>query len=90
MFNASVNADGEGCLIGIRIAIHHEREIQFIKAVSLHGETDQSPGFRGHEIDRLRGGELGRTNEISFIFTLLVIHDNDAGTIANVRQSISD
>jgi hypothetical protein len=62
MFNASVDADGEGCLIGIRIAIHHEWKVQFIEPVSLHSETDQSSGFRCHEVDRFWGGELGRTN----------------------------
>ena len=90
MFNASVNADGEGGLIGICVAIHHEREIQLIKAVSLHGETDQPSGFRGHEIDRLRGRKLRRTDEITFIFPLFIVHDHHAGTVADGGEGIGN
>ena len=86
MFNASVDAYGEGRLIGIGIAIHHEGQIEFIETVSLHGETDQASGLRCHEVDRLWCGELGRTNQVTFIFTLLVVHDDHAGSIANGHE----
>ena len=90
VFNASVDAHREGGFVGIGVAIDHQRKIEFIKPLALHRQTNQSTRLGGHEVDGFRRSELGSADQISFIFPLLVIHHNDAGTIANVRQSISD
>ena len=90
VFNASVDAHRESGLIGIGVPINHQGQIEFIKALALHRQTNQPTRLSCHEVDGFGRCELGRADQISFIFTLLVIHDNDAGTIANVRQSISD
>ena len=67
-----------------------ERPVQLIEPGSLHGETDQAPCLGGHEIDRLRSRKLRRTDEITFIFPLFIVHDHHAGTVADGGEGIGN
>ena len=90
MLNAGIDAHREGCLIGIGVAIHHQRQIQLIEALPLHRQADQPPRFGGHEVDGFRCGELGRTDQVTLVLPLFVIHHNDAGSIADINQGIGN
>ena len=83
VFRAGINADREGCLIFIGVAMHHQGQLEGIEAFPLHGEANQAPGLGGHEIDLLRGGELGRTDQIPFVFSVFVIHHHHHLAIAD-------
>ena len=90
MFDPRIDAHRERRLVGIGVAIHHQREIELIQSRTLHGQTDQPPGLGRHEVDRLRCGELGCTDEIAFVFTLFVIHHHDTGTVTDGGECFRD
>ena len=90
VFGSSINADGEGGLVAIGVAIHHQRQIEGIQALTLHGQADQASSFSGHEIDLLRRCELGRTDQVAFVFAIFIVHHHDRFAIADGRQSIGD
>ena len=90
VLNPGVDADGEGRLVGIGVAIHHEWQIQFVQTLALHGQADQTSGLRGHEIDRFGGGELGGADEIPFVLALLVINHHDARSVPDRGEGVRD
>ena len=90
MFDAGIDAHGEGRFVGIGVAVHHQRQIQFVQPLPLHGQTDQAPCLGGHEVDRFRGGELGRADQIAFVLPLFVVHHDNAFPIADRRQGVAD
>ena len=90
MFDPSIDAHRECRLIGIGVAIHHQRKIELIQSHTLHGQTDQPPGLGRHEVDRFRCGELGGTDEIALVFTLFVVHHHHTGTVADGGEGFRD
>ena len=90
VFRASINADCEGGLVAVCIAIHHQWQIESIQALTLHRQADQAPSFSGHEVDLLGGCELGRTDQVAFVLAIFIVHDHDRFAIADGRQSIGD
>ena len=90
VFGASINADCEGGLIAVGVAIHHQWQIEGIQALTLHRQADQAPSFSGHEIDLLGRCELGRTDQVAFVFAILIVHNHDRLAIADGRQSIGN
>lgn len=90
VFGASINADCEGGLVAVSVAIHHQWQIEGIQALTLHRQADQAPGLSGHEIDLLGGCKLGRTDQVAFVLAIFIVHHDDRLAIANGRQSIGD
>jgi hypothetical protein len=63
-------------------------EPQRLNAIRGHGNTDQPSGRFHHEVDHLRG-RLGRGKDnIPFIFTGLIIGDDDHAAFANVLEDL--
>jgi hypothetical protein len=89
-FGASINADCEGGLIAVGVAIHHQWQIEGIQALTLHRQADQAPSFSGHEIDLLGRCELGSTDQVAFVFAILIVHNHDRLAIADGSQSIGN
>ena len=90
VLGAGIHADGEGRLVAVGVAVHHQGQIQLIEPLPFHGQADQAPGFGGHEIDLLRGGELSGANQIAFVFAVLVVHHHDHLAIADRGQTVRD
>ena len=86
MLGTGVDADGEGRLVVVGVLVDHQGQLQRIESLPLHGQADEAPGLGGHEVDLMGGGELGGTDQIAFVLPVLVVHNDDAGTIANGRQ----
>ena len=90
VLGAGIDADGEGRLVAVGVAVHHQGQIQLIEPLPFHGQADQAPGFGGHEIDLLRGGELSGADQIALVFAILVIHHHDHFAIADRGQTVRD
>ena len=88
MLRSSIDADCEGRLVRIGVAVHHQRKIQSIEAITLHCQTDQPSGFSGHEIDLFGCGELGCADQVPFVLPTLIVDDNNAFTVANGFERI--
>ena len=90
MFGSGVDAHREGGLIGIRVAIHHQRQIEGVELLSLHGQTDQAPGVGGHEVDLIGGGVLSRADQIPFILATFVVHNDNAFAVADGGEGVGN
>lgn len=90
MLRTSINTHCEGGLVGIGIAINHQGQIESVKALAFHGETNQTPGVGRHEVDLIGGGELGRTDQVTFVLPAFVVDDDNTLSVANRRQCIGN
>ena len=90
LLRTRIHAHREGGLVAVGVAIHHQGQIQGIEPLPLHGQADQSPGVGGHEVDLLGCGELGRTDQVTFVLPVLVIDHHDRFPVADGRQGIGD
>ena len=57
----------------VRIVGNHSTELQLVHNFSIGRHTDKAPGFLCHKIDGLPGTELGRHDQVAFVFPVLVI-----------------
>ena len=80
---SGINADGEGGLVGVGVLAHHQRQVEGIEPLTLHGQTDQAAGFGGHEVDLLGRCKLRRTDQVAFVFSVFVVDHHHAGPIPN-------
>src|SRR5206468_11497746 len=62
------------------------RNLQLLEPLTRHGETDQTPPMSGHEINRLRCDLFGGNHEVAFIFTILIIDDDDQTSFLDFRD----
>jgi hypothetical protein len=76
---ASIDAHSEGGLIRICVVVHHQWQLEFIEPGAFHCDTNQAPGFCGHEIDLMRRGKLSGTDQIPFVFTIFIVYHHHAG-----------
>ena len=83
MLRAGINTHRERRLIFIGVAINHQGQVEGIETISFDGKTDQASSLFSHEIDLLGRRKLRGTNQITFVFTALVIDDDNALTIAD-------
>ena len=85
VLRSGVDADGERRLVAVGVAIHHQRQIEPIQPLPLHRQADQTPRLGGHEVDLLRGGELGGADHIAFVFPVFIVDDDDRFPVADCR-----
>ena len=64
------------------ILLAHERQPEFLDALAGHGEADQAARVAGHEVDRVRGGELRGDDKIALVFPVLVIDQDEHPAVA--------
>jgi hypothetical protein len=63
-------------------------EVQVIATFLSKWQTDQTASMAGHEVDNRGRNLFGRANEVTFIFTVLVIDDYDHLAVANIANSV--
>ena len=81
-----VNRHGEiGLMLGAVIA-HHQGQIQLPCPLRCDRHADQATGFRGKEINDLWRGFLGGNDQVAFILTVLIIHQDDHAAGADVIE----
>ena len=77
------DADGEiGSTLGF-IITHHWRQHQLVGAVCGDGHTDQSTCMDRHEIHHFRSDFLCCTDQVTFVFTVLIIDADHHLTACN-------
>ena len=54
------------------------------------GEADEPPAVEGHEVDGLRGHELGRHGEVALVLAVLVVADDDHPAGLDLLQRLLD
>ena len=66
------------------VALHHQRQLQQLAALPGHGHADQSTAILGHEIDGLGGHMLGGHDQITLVFPVFIIHQDNHLALADV------
>jgi hypothetical protein len=69
---------------------HHQRQTQLFATIASERETDQAACIAGHEIYILGAHELRGHDQVAFVFAILIVHDDDHFSGANVRQNFID
>ena len=83
-----LDGHGEGGLKGRLVFAHHGGQAQAIHLVRNKAEADETPAMGGHEVDGLGGHHLGGHGEVAFVLTVLVIHQDDHLTVANILNGL--
>ena len=80
----SLDRDGEFGAKTTAVALHHQRQLQQLTALTGHGHTDQATAVLGHEIDSLGIHMLRRHHQVAFVFPVLVIHQNNHLSLTDI------
>src|SRR5690606_8371289 len=67
---------------------YHGMQPQFLASALGQGGTDKPTAMGGHKIDGLRADEFRGSHKVSFVFAVLVIHDNYDLSLSNVLNGI--
>ena len=90
-FRKSVaHQDGEGGLMPGAVALAHQRQAQPLRPTLRHREADQATGEAGHEVDRVRRGELGGDDQVALVLPVLVIDQDEHAAVARVLNDLLD
>ena len=75
---AVVDADGEGGALHLGIGGDHEGKVELLHPLGGEGNADESRGMGQKEGDLLRGGGVGRHDQVALVLAVLVVdHDHD-------------
>jgi hypothetical protein len=82
-----VDADGKGGAHGLGVlgALHRKPELGH--AVAREGDADHPLGPQ-HEVDHLGRHQLCRADQISFVFPILIVRDDDEFPVADVPDRL--
>ena len=83
-----VDGDCEGSTVVIGIHLHHLLQAQPVGDLLAHWGADQPLGLHGHEVDVLRGGELGRADQVPLVLPVRVVNGDDQAAGAKLLQSL--
>ena len=72
-----VDAHREGGLVVVGVLRDHRGEAEPVAQVARHGHADEAPAVDGHEVDVVGRGEFARADEVAFVFSVLVVGDED-------------
>ena len=67
-----------------------QTQVQLLDALLREAETDDAAPVRGHEVDRLRGRELGRDRQVAFVLAVRGIDDDHELAGAEVLERLVD
>ena len=59
------------------VVVHHERNVEFVKAFASQGGTNHTRGMTNKERDVLGSSCLGRHDEVALVLTVLIIYNHD-------------
>ena len=57
---------------------------------AIHRDAEIAAADPGEEVDDLGGDELGRDHEVTFVLTVLVVHEHDHAAGAEVFENVGD
>ena len=62
------------------VVVDHERQAQRPALFLAQGQADQAPAETGHEVDVFWAHGVGRHDQIAFVLTVFIIHEDDHAT----------
>ena len=68
----------------------HERKVEFVAALFGEGHADQTTAVLGHEIDGLGRDFFGGHGEVTFVFAVLIVDEDDHAALANLFDGFFD
>mmetsp|Transcript_17357 Transcript_17357/g.46858 ORF Transcript_17357/g.46858 Transcript_17357/m.46858 type:complete len:230 (+) Transcript_17357:471-1160(+) len=72
-----VHRDGEGGALGVLVLAHHGGQLELVDAVPWHGCANYSRGVAHHEGNGSVRGVLCCHNQVTLVFAILVVGDED-------------
>ena len=87
---AGIDGFAEGGPVGGGIVVGHGAEAQVVAALAGERDADQAPAVLGHEVDLLGVDFLRRDGEVTFVFAVLVVHDDNHAALADFLDGFFD
>ena len=82
-----INGDGEVGCMNFPVVCNHPLESEFGRAFLGNGGTDEPPPKACHEVDCLRCDLGSGHQEISFIFPIFIVRDDDHSALPNLLEN---
>jgi hypothetical protein len=73
----SVDADGEGGAESCGVFGGLWGEVEFETSIAGESEAEEPASVCEHEVDDVGGDGLGGTDEVAFVFAILVVDEDD-------------
>jgi hypothetical protein len=67
---------------------NHERNVQVVQTLAGHGKTNQTTTMSCHEVDRFGRDLFCCNHEVTFIFAVLVIDDDDHTAVLDFDKGV--
>ena len=84
------DGDSEIGTVTIVGAVDHQRQGQLLAAFARQGQTDQATAVFGHEVDVLGPHHRGNHQQVTFVFAVLVVDDDDHFALGEVGEDFFD
>ena len=90
--NAVGGFDGYGEVGAVlrAVVLGHEGEFEFVHQLFGHRQAHQAAGVFDHEVDGFGGNELGGHEQVTFVFAVFGIGDDDHFASFEVGQDFGD
>ena len=85
-----VNRHREVGLMLRAVVPDHQRQTNLSGTLDRDRHADQAAGFGSEEVDDFGGDLLSCNDQVTLIFAILVIHQDDHLTFANVIDDVGD
>ena len=85
-----INGHGEVGFVLRAVVAHHQWQLQLSRTFIGDGHTDQTAGFTGKERDNFRCGRFRGDNQVTLVFAVFVIHQDDHFSGADIIEDIRD
>ena len=87
---ASLDRDRERRLEGRLVVVGHRLQAELGAPLRAEAEADEAPAVRGHEVDRLRRGELRGDGEVALVLPVGRVDDHHELPLADVLDRLLD
>src|SRR5204863_5886509 len=87
---AGLDRHGEGRLEGRLVLRGHQVEAELVATLPRERQADQAARVGGHEVDRVRRGELGGERQVALVLAVLGVADHDHLAVADVLEGVLD
>ncbi len=79
---ARLDRHGERGLVPRAVLRRHQRQGELFAALAGQRQADQAARVAGHEVDRVRRGELRGDDKVAFVLAVLVIDQDEHAAVA--------